>query len=133
MQPDSIFTKIIKGEIPSYKIYEDDKTLAFLDIHPVQPGMVLVVPKTQVETFMDLPDEDYIAFWQTVKKVGQRLRQKFPSKKRIAIQVEGLEVPHLHAKLFPFDTADEFRATKPNAELGANYESLAELAKLLEF
>ena len=129
---DSVFTKIINGEIPAYKIYEDDKTLAFLDIHPIHDGMVLVVPKKQVETFMDLSGEDYDAFWQTVKKVGQRLRQKFPSKKRIGIQVEGLEVPHLHAKLFPFDTADEFRA-KQDPEAGPDYSTLAEIANKLAF
>ena len=127
---ESIFTKIINGEVPSYKIYEDDKTIAFLDIHPVQDGMVLVVPKTQAENFMDLSNEDYIAFWQTVKKVGQRLRQKFPSKKKIAIQVEGLDVAHVHAKLFPFDTAEEFRAI-PNEEAVTDYSSLAELAAKL--
>ena len=127
---DSIFTKIIKGEIPAYKIYEDDKTVAFMDIHPIQDGMVLVVPKAQVENFMELSDEDYIAFWQTVKKVGQQLRQKFPSKKKIAIQVEGLDVDHVHAKLFPFDTAEEFRAV-PNADNNPDYQALADLAKKL--
>lgn len=127
---DSIFTKIIKGDIPSYKIYEDDKTLAFMDIHPVQDGMVLVVPKAQVENFMDLSDEDYVAFWQTVKKVGRQLRQKFPSKKKVAIQVEGLDVPHVHAKLFPFDTAEEFRAMPPT-DKEPDYQFLAELAKKL--
>ena len=127
---DSIFTKIIKGEIPSYKIYEDDKTIAFLDIHPVQDGMVLVVPKAQVENFMDLQPDDYAAFWQTVKKVGRQLRQKFPSKKKIGIQVEGLDVPHVHAKLFPFDTHEEFRGL-PNVDRNPDSEALAILAKKL--
>lgn len=127
---DSVFTKIIKGDIPAYKIYEDTKTIAFMDIHPVQDGMVLVVPKVQVENFMDLSDEDYVAFWQTVKKVGRQLRQKFPSKKKIAIQVEGLDVPHVHAKLFPFDTAEEFRAN-PNPDKEPDYLWLADLAKKL--
>lgn len=129
---DSIFTKIIKGEIPSHKVYEDDKTYAFLDIHPVQEGMVLVVPKVQVAEFMDLDDEDYIALWQTVKKVARRLQEMYPSKRRIAVQVEGLDVDHVHVKLFPIDTGDEFRAVAdPHAE--PDHVALAELAKKLAF
>lgn len=129
---DSIFTKIIKGEIPSHKVYEDDKTYAFLDIHPVQEGMVLVVPKVQVAEFMDLDDEDYIALWQTVKKVARRLQEMYPNKRRIAVQVEGLDVDHVHVKLFPIDTGDEFRAVAdPHAE--PDHAALAELAKKLAF
>ena len=129
---DSIFTKIIKGEIPSHKVYEDDKTYAFLDIHPVQEGMVLVVPKVQVAEFMDLGDEDYIALWQTVKKVARRLQEMYPNKRRIAVQVEGLDVDHVHVKLFPIDTGDEFRAVAdPHAE--PDHAALAELAKRLAF
>lgn len=129
---DSIFTKIIKGEIPSHKVYEDDKTYAFLDIHPVQEGMVLVVPKVQVAEFMDLDDEDYMALWQTVKKVARRLQEMYPNKRRIGLQVEGLDVDHVHVKLFPIDTGDEFRAVAdPNAE--PDHAALAELAKKLAF
>src|SRR5688572_15507369 len=65
---DSVFTKIIKGEIPSHKIYEDDKTLAFLDIHPQQPGQTVVVPKTQVNFVWDLGEDDYRALMSTVQK-----------------------------------------------------------------
>ena len=70
---DSIFTKIIKGEIPCHKIYEDDKTFAFLDIHPIQPGQILVVPKKQIADFYDLDNEDYVAFFGTVKKIAKKL------------------------------------------------------------
>ena len=107
--PDSIFTKIIKGEIPAYKIYEDDKTLAFLDIHPVQPGHCLVISKLQVETIFDLPDEDYRALWQTVQKIARHMQSVFPEKRRIGIQVEGLDIPHPHVKLIPINTGEEFR------------------------
>ena len=100
---DSIFTKIIKGEILCYKVYEDDKTLAFLDIHPIQPGQTLVVTKTQVEHVWDLSDEDYSALMSTAKKVANRLRQVFPEKSRIAMHIEGLDVAHAHLKIFPFD------------------------------
>lgn len=129
---DSIFTKIVKGEIPSHKIYEDDKTFAFLDIYPVQPGMVLVVSKAQVAEFMDLDEEDYIALWRTVKKVAKRLHEAFPSKLRIGVQVEGLDVPHVHVKLFPINTGSEFRAV-PNMEAEPDHAELARLAKELAF
>jgi histidine triad (HIT) family protein len=127
---DSIYTKIIKGEIPSFKIYEDEKTIAFLDIHPIQPGMVLVVPKNQVENFMDLPDDDYLALWQTVRKVANRIRQVFPDKKRIGMQVEGLEIPHVHVKLFPIDTPDEFH-NRPNAQSEPDTKALSLMAAKL--
>lgn len=99
---DSIFTKIINGEIPSVKVYEDDKTLAFMDIQPIQPGQVVVVPKTQVPYVWDLPDEDYAALMATVQKIGKKLRAVYPSKERVAINVEGLGVQdHAHVKVFP--------------------------------
>jgi len=129
---DTIFTKIIKGEIPCHKIYEDDKTLAFLDIHPVQPGMTLVISKTQAETFMDLSDEDYQALWRSVKKVAERLHQAFPDKKRIGVQVEGLDVPHVHVKLIPVNTGSEFR-TQPDMTTEPDHSTLAALAKKLAF
>src|SRR5690349_7539733 len=104
---DSIFTKIIKGEIPSHKIYEDDKTFAFLDLHPKLPGHTLVISKKQVDHIWDLPDEDYQALMKSVKKVGQRIREVL-NPKRVGIQVEGLGVPHTHVHVFPFSTTPEF-------------------------
>lgn len=129
---ESIFTKIIKGEIPCHKIYEDDRTFAFLDIHPVQPGMALVVTKTQVDTVYDLNEEDYAALWQTVKKVAMRLQQAFPEKRRIGLQVEGLEVAHPHVKIFPINTGTEFRA-EPDLAAEPDHTALAELAQKLAF
>ncbi len=129
---DSIFTKIINGEIPCHKVYEDDKTLAFLDIHPVQPGMTLVISKTPAETFLDLDDEDYIALWRSVQKVAQRLRQAFPGKSKIGIQVEGLDVPHVHVKLIPINSGTEFRAA-PDTQAEPDHVALAALAKKLTF
>jgi histidine triad (HIT) family protein len=127
---DSIFTRIINGEIPSYKIYEDDKTFAFLDIHPVQPGQVLVVTKNPKEVVWDLPDEDYQALWLAVKKVAAKMRLAFPNKKRIGVMVEGLDVPHVHVKLFPIDTGDEFRST-PDMSADPDEAALAEMAQKL--
>lgn len=126
---DSVFTRIIKGEVPSYKIYEDEKTLAFLDIHPVSPGMVLVVTKVQVDHFMDLPDEDYHALMGTVKKVAIRIREAFPGK-RVGVQIEGFDVPHVHVKLIPISSGDEFRA-KPDTANEPDHQSLAEMAQKL--
>ncbi len=127
---DSIFTKIIKGEIPCHKIYEDDKTFAFMDIHPIQPGHVLVVSKLQVETAWDLPDEDYQALMKTARKVAQKLREQFPDKQRIAIMIEGLDVPHPHVKIFPINTGSEFRA-EPDMSAEPDHAALAQLAQKL--
>lgn len=128
---DSVFTKIIKGTIPSFTIYEDDKTIAILDIHPVQPGMVLVITKVQVENFEDLDSPDYTALWETVRKVAKQLRLAFPECKKIAIQVEGLDVPHVHVKLFPFDKPEEFRSI-PDSTKQADSATLAALAERLK-
>lgn len=129
---DSVFTRIIKGEIPSHKVYEDEHTIAFMDIHPVQPGMVLVVSKRQVEDFFELPDDEYQALMRTVKRVGARLREVFPDKRRIAVQIEGLDVPHVHVKLFPFDTSAEFHAPQ-DSSTEPDHTALAEMAERLKF
>jgi histidine triad (HIT) family protein len=127
---DSLFTKIIKGEIPCHKVYEDDYTFAFMDIHPIQPGHVLVVTKTPAVTIYDLPERDYQALWEAVRKVANKMKQVYPDKKRIAIMVEGLDVPHAHVKVFPINTGDEFRH-KPDLTAEPNHAELARLAKKL--
>lgn len=133
MQEPSIFTKIIRGEIPSHKIYEDERTFAFLDIHPIQPGQVLVVPKVQVGFVWDLETDDYQAVMATVQKVGQRLREVFPEKKRVGVIVEGLDVEdHAHVKVFPFSGDQEFRYI-PDMTSEPDHESLAALAARLAF
>lgn len=127
----SIFTKIIKGEIPSHKIYEDEKTFAFLDIHPKQPGHVLVVPKTEVDNLWDLSDEDYEAVMKTVKKVATRI-QKVLSPKRVGTMVEGIAVPHAHVHVFPFNSIEEFHNV-PDMNGEPNHEELAKIATQLAF
>ena len=117
---DSLFTKIINGEIPCHKIYEDGKTFAFLDIYPKQPGHTLVIPKNQVEFLWDLPDEDYQAVMATAKKIAQHMREVL-SVPYIGEQVIGIDVPHAHVHLIPFSTSDEFmnlpdRTTEPDHE-----------------
>lgn len=129
--PDSIFTKIIKGEIPCNKIYEDDLTLAFLDINPLQPGHVLVVPKLQVDEFQDLPEKEYAAVWSTVKKIVKKQKDVIGCK-RIGIQVIGLDVPHAHVHLIPFNTLEEFKG-EVAMETILNDMELAEIANKLAF
>jgi len=129
---DSIFTKIIKGEIPCHKVYEDDKTFAFMDIHPIQPGHVLVVPKTPAETVWDLPEEDYQALMAAVKKIAQKLKQVFPAKRRVGVMIEGLDVAHAHVKVFPINSGSEFR-NEPDLDAEPDHAALAELAQKLAF
>lgn len=127
---DSIFTKIIKDELPSHKVYEDDKTYAFMDIYPIQVGHVLIVSKNQVPTVWDLSDEDYEAMMQTTRKIARKLKEVFPDKKRIGVMIEGLEVDHAHIKVFPINTGDEFRK-EPDMNAEPDHTSLAALAEKL--
>ena len=131
MQEDSIFTKIIKGQISCHKIYEDDKTLAFLDIFPLQTGHTLVIPKSQVEFIWDLDDEDYQAVMNTTKKVALRLRDVMSSK-YISGRVVGVDVPHAHVQLIPFNKVSELKA-KQDMSKEPDHATLANLAKKLSF
>jgi histidine triad (HIT) family protein len=128
---DSIFTKIIRGEIPSHRIYEDEKTFCFLDIHPVQPGHTLVIPKKQVEFLWDLDDDTYQAVMATTKKVAKRIRDIIGTK-YVGVKVEGVAVPHAHVHLIPFSTASEFHKTA-DPSIEPDHAVLAEIAKKLEF
>lgn len=128
---DSIFTKIIKGEIPCHKVYEDEKTLAFLDISPTQPGHTLVVPKRQIEFLWDMNDEEYEAVMQTVKKVARRLREVL-GVKYVGIRVIGEEVPHAHVHLVPFNTVAEYYERRP-ISTEPDHAKLAEVAAKLAF
>lgn len=126
---DSIFTKIIRGKIPCHKIYEDAKTFAFLDIHPVQPGHTLIVPKKQVEFVWDMEDEDYQAVMETAKKLAVNMRKKL-DKPYIGEMVMGIDVPHAHVHLIPFSSAQEFY-NKQDLVTEPNHEELSEIAKIL--
>ena len=97
----SVFTKIINGEIPCYKIYEDDKTLAFLDINPETKGHTLVVPKVEIDKIYDLDDADYQALMATVKKLSKHMEEKLGQ--RTLWKVIGTDVPHAHVHLLPYD------------------------------
>lgn len=125
---DTIFTKIIKGEIPSHKIYEDDKTFAFLDIFPVEPGHTLVIPKTPVEFVWDLDSEDYRALMDSVKKLGAHLREAM-GVSHVGVKIMGTDVPHVHVHLIPFTPEDgQEPSTKPTR---ADDNELAQLAAKL--
>ncbi len=127
---DTIFTKIIKGEIPCHKIYEDDKNLAFLDINPTQPGHTLVIPKKQIEFVWDLPENDYQALMAACQKVAKRLREVLRVK-YVGVKVIGEEVPHAHVHLVPFNETSEYFARRP--ALGVDQDSLAKMAQKLAF
>ena len=118
---DNVFSKIIRGEIPCYKIYEDEKNLAFLDIAPETRGHTLVIPKAEVDKVYELPDEDYVSLFAAVKKVAQRLEKVLGA--RVVMKVVGTDVPHAHVHLMPIDdewkygrtldlSEDEFREVK---------------------
>ncbi len=102
----SIFTKIIQGEIPAYKVAEDDFFLAFLDIHPQVPGHTLVVPKEEIDRIWDLPTDLLAGILPFAKRVALALEQVFPCE-RCAMQVIGLDVPHAHVHLLPIQRAGE--------------------------
>jgi histidine triad (HIT) family protein len=127
---DSLFTKIIKGEIPSHKIYEDDKTLAFLSIYPSVTGHTLVIPKAQVESLWDLSEEDYVAVMKTTQKVAVHLR-KVLEVERVGEKVIGLDVPHAHVHLVPFNTPEEYYAKETTDE--PDHTALASIAERLRF
>jgi histidine triad (HIT) family protein len=128
---ESIFTKIINGEIPSHKIYEDEFTFAFLDIHPKTSGHCLVIPKKQVQFVWDLADEDYAALMSTVKKVALRVREVIKPR-LVGEQIIGDEVPHAHVHIFPFNNIEEFRRI-PDMDAQPNHEALSDMAKKLAF
>lgn len=102
----SIFSKIIGGEIPCYKIAENDNFIAFLDVFPLKKGHVLVVPKKEVDYIFDLDNETYLGLMNFAKEVAVAIKKAIPCN-RIAISVLGLEVPHAHIHLIPMNTTND--------------------------
>lgn len=131
MTQPSIFTKIINGEIPCHKVYEDDTTLAFLDIFPVNEGHVLVIPKVEVEFVWDLPAAGYVALMETARRVALRLRDVLPYK-YIGERVIGTDVPHAHVHLIPFDTTSQLYAPQ-RTDTEPDHAALAAMAEKLYF
>lgn len=112
----SIFTKIINGEIPSYKIAENDHCYAFLDINPIVKGHTLVVPKKEVDYLFDLDDETTTALNLFAKKVALAIDAIVPCK-RVGVMAIGTEVPHAHIHLLPFNQESEMDITRPKLEI----------------
>jgi histidine triad (HIT) family protein len=112
----SIFSKIIAGEIPSFKIAENDMFYAFLDIFPMAEGHVLVVPKIETDKFFDVP-ADYLSAWMLfAQPIAKAIEQSFDCN-RCGISVIGLEVPHAHMHLVPINSADDLNFTRPKLKL----------------
>lgn len=120
----SIFTKIIKGEIPCYKIAEDDNFLAFLDVNPNAKGHTLCVPKLEIDKLFDLDNELYLGLLQFSKKIAVAL-EKSVSCKRIGMAVIGLEVPHAHVHLIPLNEMSEMTFKNKVSLTKEEFEALA--------
>ena len=112
----TIFSKIIAGEIPSYRIAENEQFFAFLDIFPLVKGHVLVVPKTETDNLFDLTDEYLAAMLLFAKPIAKAIERSFPCN-RCGISVVGLEVPHAHMHLIPINSADDLNFTRGKLKL----------------
>ncbi|MGN1238424.1 MAG: HIT family protein [Muribaculaceae bacterium] len=122
----SIFSRIVAGEIPCYKVAEDEKYFAFLDISPVAKGHTLVIPKHEVDYIFDLDDEEYAGLTAFAKKVATAMRKVMPCK-RIGVAVLGLEVPHTHIHLVPITRESDMNFFKEKLSLPA--DEMAEIAR----
>ena len=114
----SIFSRIIAGEIPSYKVAEDNKHYAFLDINPVAAGHTLVVPKHEVDYIFDLPQQEYAELMDFARKVAESMKAVMPCK-RIGVAVMGLEVPHAHIHLLPINSESDMNFFAEKKQLPA--------------
>lgn len=112
----SIFTRIIRGDLPCYKIAEDEHFFAFLDISPLKPGHTLVVPKQEVDKIYDLASDQLTALMVFAQPLAQAIEKAFPCK-RCGIAVIGLEVPHAHMHLVPINSADDLNFTREKMRL----------------
>jgi len=121
----SIFTKIINGEIPSYKIAENDKYIAILDAFPMVEGHVLVIPKKEVDKIFDLDKETYLGLMDFSYEIAQAIEKAIPCL-RVGVAVVGLEVPHVHVHLVPLNTMQDINFSNPKLQLSA--EKMIEIA-----
>ncbi|MHC0443815.1 HIT family protein [Flavobacterium sp. 3-218] len=120
----SIFTKIVNGEIPCYKIAEDDNYFAFLDVNPNAKGHTLCIPKQEIDKIFDMDEELYLGLMKFSKKVAAALEKTVPCK-RVGIAVVGLEVPHAHVHLIPLNEMDEMRFINKVSLSKEEFEALA--------
>lgn len=122
----SIFSKIVAGEIPCYKVAENDQFLAFLDIFPLKKGHVLVIPKKEVDYIFDLDDNIYLGLMDFSKKVAKAIKKSIPCN-RIGVAVMGLEVPHAHVHLIPINSESDMNFR--NEKLKFSKEEFEEIAR----
>lgn len=121
----TLFSRIIRGEIPSYKIAEDDRYFAFLDINPLREGHTLVVPKTETDYIFDLDDDTLAGMMVFSGKVAAAVREAYPCN-RIGLAVLGLEIPHAHIHLVPMDAMDDINFRNPKLKFSpAEFEETA--------
>ena len=128
----TIFSKIIGGQIPSYKIAENEMFFAFLDIFPLAEGHTLIVPKMEVDLFFDVPDQYLSQILVFAKPIAKAMEMAFTCN-RVGLSVIGLEVPHAHLHLVPINTADDLNFTRPKLKLSEEQLTTAQqkiLAKL---
>lgn len=121
----SIFTKIINGEIPCYKIAEDENYLAFLDVNPNTEGHTLCIPKEEINKIFDMEEEHYLGLMKFSRKIAKAL-EKTVECKRIGVAVVGLEVPHTHVHLIPLQDMDDMRFQRKVSFTKEEFEALAE-------
>lgn len=121
----SIFTKIVNGEIPAYKVAEDDTYLAFLDVNPNAKGHTLCIPKQEINKIFDMEEDHYLGLMKFSRKVAKAL-EKSVDCKRVGVAVVGLEVPHVHVHLIPLNNMDEMRFTHKVKLEKEEFEALAE-------
>lgn len=112
----SLFSKIISGELPAYKIAENNEFLAFLDVFPIAEGHTLVIPKKETDYIFDIGSDEYARFWLFAKEVAAKLEKAIECK-RIGIAVIGLEVPHAHIHLVPINSVQDINFSKPKLHL----------------
>ena len=122
----TIFSRIVAGEIPSYKVAEDEKNYAFLDINPVAPGHVLVIPKKEVDYIFDLEEEDYVSLQMFAKRVAVAMK-RVVSCQRVGVAVMGMEVPHTHIHLIPINVESDMNFFKEKAVVAP--EEMARIAQ----
>lgn len=124
----SIFSRIVAGEIPSWKVAEDDRYYAFLDINPLAEGHTLVIPKQEVDYIFDLDEETYTGLWQFAASVAKAVQEVIPCK-RVGVAVLGMEVPHTHIHLVPLQTEGDLDFRKEKKQLSP--ERFAEIARAI--
>ncbi|ALO16068.1 HIT-like protein [Salinivirga cyanobacteriivorans] len=126
---ETIFSKIVKGDIPSHKVYEDDNFLAFLDIAPLKKGHTLVIPKRTEDYLFDLDDSELAEMMIVSKKVAKAIKKVFPCEK-VGVAVLGLEVPHAHIHLVPLESEQDINFANPKLQL--SQEEMADIAAKLQ-